>query len=46
MLRVNKLYVDYSEYDVIDNDHPAFSWSAVSELSNSEQTGYEIEVFK
>lgn len=44
MLRVNKLYVDYSEYDVIDNDHPAFSWSAVSELSNSEQTGYEIEV--
>lgn len=46
MLRVKKVYVDYSEYDVIDNDHPMFSWSAVSELNNSEQAGYEIEVNK
>ena len=46
MLRVKKVYVDYSEYDVIDNDHPVFSWSAVSELNNSEQAGYEIEVNK
>ena len=35
MLRVKKVYADYSEYDVIDNDSPVFSWSVSSELNDS-----------
>lgn len=45
MLRVKKVYVDYSEYELIDNDAPVFSWSVSSELNNSEQTGWELRVF-
>ena len=46
MLKVKKIYVDYSDYDVIDNDNPVFSWSASSEMNRSVQSGFALRVYK
>lgn len=46
MLKVSKIYIDYSEFGCVDNDAPVFSWSVHSYKQNAHQKSFSIKVWK